>query len=79
MAKARRLIVAILDKPLREIGLPDPDHELGAGNAPHVQIDLTGVANINSRVPLAAFIQERCELGCWHNRDAVELPCWGSD
>lgn len=40
------------------------------------QIDLTGLANADSRCPLMAVVQEQCNLGCWHDRDEGRLPCW---
>lgn len=44
---------------------------------PHDQVNLTGVENVNPMDPPVAVVQQRCDLGCWHDVSSVTLPCWG--
>lgn len=45
----------------------------------HYQIDLTAVANANVQALMMGVVQEQCNLGCWHDKDMIELMPWGAD
>ncbi len=56
---------------LRRLILVDVD----MNRTTHV-IDLTGVANANTTMPINALLEQRCDLGHWHRLAMYELPCW---
>lgn len=63
---ARRLVV-------RDVS----DHSIRPG-PPHDQIDLSSVPHASVNIPMVAVVQQKCELGCWHDISVTELPCWGA-
>jgi hypothetical protein len=42
-------------------------------------IDLTGIINANAQAPLELEVQQRCDLGHYHQLERIPLAPWGSD
>ncbi len=42
-------------------------------------LNLTGIPNANSQVPMKIEVQQACDLGHWHYQTGQIAPLWGSD
>ncbi len=47
-------------------------HEVG-------RMDLSDLPNANAAAQLLVMVEERCNLGAWHDIGSVNLPCWADD
>lgn len=64
-------------KPRRLIVVAADDSQIALNG--HDQIELTGIVHASAKAPMRAIVQEQCSLGDWHDRDWIDLPCWGAD
>jgi hypothetical protein len=66
MARTRRLVIEASNG----ANVTDEDNRL-------ITLDLTDLLNADSRAPLTAVVEEQCDMGHWHRRAGIPLPCWG--
>ena len=63
---------------------PDAERALMRGKreadlGPPAMIDLSDIPNANAAAPFEVVVEQRCDMGQWHQIGRVVLPCWSDD
>jgi hypothetical protein len=65
-----------MPRPRRLVIMDAAGQELRRGGM-LLRIDLTGIPNANSQIPLRVVLEELCDMEHWHTRNTgSELPMW---